>query len=144
MAEIWKCKSAGGRLSTFSMSGVGAKWPTENQKGYFSGSECQIDLKPGWKCKFFCCLEVYAKKIINMGLEGPWRAFIWLVCPKICLKGSISFISFGVPWRSRRAPDLHYSTRISKKLFQILKRAQIMFLSLSSFQYKSNHLMIFQ
>ena len=39
----------------------GANLPTENQKGYIFGTECRIDLKPGCKFKFFCCLEVYVK-----------------------------------------------------------------------------------
>ena len=41
--------------------GRGGNWPIENQKGYFSGTECQIDLKPGCRFKFLRCLDVYVK-----------------------------------------------------------------------------------
>ena len=49
----------------------GAKWPTANQNRYISGTECPIDLKPGCKFKFLCCLEVYLRKLINLDHEGP-------------------------------------------------------------------------
>ena len=47
----------------------GANWPIKNQKGYFSGTKCQIDLKLGCEFKFFRCLEVN-EKFINMDLGG--------------------------------------------------------------------------
>ena len=57
-------------------------YPNENKKGYYFEIECRIDVKPGCKFKFLCCLEVYVKKI-GQGLlkyvsqapfQGPYRA----------------------------------------------------------------------
>ena len=36
----------------------GANWPIENLRGYISGTECRIHLKPGCEFKFFHCVEV--------------------------------------------------------------------------------------
>ena len=41
----------------------------QGRKSYFSGTEYQINLKPGSRFKFFPCLEVYLKRNINNDLE---------------------------------------------------------------------------
>ena len=43
-------------------------WPIENKKGYSSGTEGWIDLKPGYKFRFFFYLEGYLK---NNDQYGP-------------------------------------------------------------------------
>ena len=52
-----------------------------NQKDYFSGIECRIDLKPGCKLKFFRCLEVYLKILTKMDLEGTLEDLFWARVP---------------------------------------------------------------
>ena len=55
----------------------GANLPKGNPKGYFSGAKCRIDLKPGCKFKFFCCLEVYLKQNDQLDLEVTLEGILW-------------------------------------------------------------------
>ena len=52
-----------GRLQVFKNIG--------NLTGHFFGTECWIPLKPGFKFKFFHCLEVYLKQLQFWTLKGP-------------------------------------------------------------------------
>ena len=58
------------------------------------------DLKQGFKFKFFCCLEVYLKNIINMDLEGTLDFFLQ-DSPKNSLPGFIS----GSIWGSMKVQE---------------------------------------
>ena len=67
-----------GYLNPQTVEGRGIS-PIKNQKGYFSGTECQIGLKSG--CKFKGgFLEVYVKNI-NVDLEGTLEGFYLVRVP---------------------------------------------------------------
>ena len=57
-------------------TGGGPNGPQQFENIIISEAECPIDLKPGCKFKFLCCLEVYLRKLINLdhegALEGPF------------------------------------------------------------------------
>ena len=50
--------------------GGGGKWPSANPNDNYSGTDCQINLKPSCIFKFVSCLEVYIKILIYLELEG--------------------------------------------------------------------------
>ena len=51
------------------------------KKGRISGTECRIDLKPGCKFKFFCCLVIYLK--INGAKQSRHHARIQHLPPEV-------------------------------------------------------------
>ena len=46
-----------------------SNWPIKNQKGNFSGIECQIDLKPGCRLKFFHYLRAGLEKVVEFSTK---------------------------------------------------------------------------
>ena len=67
-------------------TGGGANMPHRFSNAYSSGTESRIDLKPGCKFEFVCCLETYVKKSVSLDHGGTLEGLFYQGSPEICLK----------------------------------------------------------
>ena len=59
-----------------------ASQPINPIQPYFSGTKGRIDLKPGCKFKFVCCLETFVKKLVRLDHEGTLEGLFYQGSPE--------------------------------------------------------------